>query len=254
MDWRQAEILDLICMYRENECLWNWLSSEYKDVNLKKNTWAEIADHFGRDVGEIKKKIKNLRTGYVSEKKRVDSSLNEAGEPTYEPRLFYYDEMTFLNRVIVLRTSNLDEQNDDSMRDNKAEPSSDGEDMDAEKSDPLREIRAKRSINRGYVVVEKKKRTGLVDEIYTTPQNSRSRHTERETEITNTPAAVEAAQTQIVKMNELCKEETFCAMLCSELKRIRSEDIYDNATAEIFAILKSAKKADRRNAYKQEDD
>lgn len=110
MDWRQAEIFDLICMYRESECLWNCLNPEYKDIDLKKNAWREIAGFFGRKVEEVKKKIKNLRTSYVIEKKKVDSKKTESGDCMYEPRLFYYDEMTFLDPVVVLRIFNTSEQ------------------------------------------------------------------------------------------------------------------------------------------------
>ncbi|XP_054728521.1 uncharacterized protein LOC129237670 [Anastrepha obliqua] len=230
MDWRQAEILDLISMYRESECLWNCVNPEYKDLDLKKTAWREIADHFERDVGEVKKKIKHLRTNYVVEKKKVDSKkYGDSGESMYEPRLFYYDEMTFLDPVVVLRACSLVEPHED----------------------PLRAKKPKRAINERPVIVEKRQRVDSTDDELETPR-SVYRPTDTHSEIDEAPP--ESPLMELETSTDVGKEETFCAMLCSELKLIKSEEIYDNVTLEIFAIVKNAKMAERQIIYQPEEE
>ncbi|XP_018794608.1 PREDICTED: uncharacterized protein LOC108972464 [Bactrocera latifrons] len=229
MDWRQAEIFDLISMYRESECLWNCLNREYKDVDLKKNAWREIATFFGRKVEDVKKKIKNLRTSYVIEKKKVERKRTESGETVYEPRLFYYDEMTFLDPVVILRFFNPTEQN----------------------ADPLTEMKKQRSSKVRHMIDEKKKR-----KLFSNSQTERS-HSElspikRLRDISDVHLDNEL-QDESEEEEHLSKEDTFCAMLCSELKSVKSEDIYDNVTSEIFTILRNAKMAERQIVYQPEE-
>ncbi|XP_039960934.1 uncharacterized protein LOC120775034 [Bactrocera tryoni] len=227
MDWRQAEIFDLISMYRESECLWNCLNREYKDVDLKKNAWREIARFFGRKVEDVKKKIKNLRTSYVIEKKKVERKKSES--TVYEPRLFYYDEMTFLDPVVILRFFNPAEQN----------------------GDPLSEMKKQRSSNERHMIDEKKKR-----KIFSNSDTERS-HSEvspikRLRDISDVDLDNEL-EDELEAEEHLNKEDTFCAMLCSELKSLKSEDIYDNVTSEIFTILRNAKMAERQIVYQPEE-
>ncbi|XP_050328317.1 uncharacterized protein LOC126758231 isoform X5 [Bactrocera neohumeralis] len=227
MDWRQAEIFDLISMYRESECLWNCLNREYKDVDLKKNAWREIARFFGRKVEDVKKKIKNLRTSYVIEKKKVERKKSES--TVYEPRLFYYDEMTFLDPVVILRFFNPTEQN----------------------GDPLSEMKKQRSSNERHMIDEKKKR-----KIFSNSDTERS-HSEvspikRLRDISDVDSDNEL-EDELEAQEHLSKEDTFCAMLCSELKSLKSEDIYDNVTSEIFTILRKAKMAERQKIYQTEE-
>ncbi|XP_011206804.1 uncharacterized protein LOC105228613 [Bactrocera dorsalis] len=229
MDWRQAEIFDLLSMYRESECLWNCLNPEYKDVDLKKNAWREIATFFGRKVEDVKKKIKNLRTSYVLEKKKVERKRAESGRSSYEPRLFYYDEMTFLDPVIILRFLNPTEQN----------------------GYPLSEINQTSSTNDGHMIAEKKKR-----KLFSNSQTERSlsEHSpiKRLRDISDVHLD-NVLEDELEEEEHLSKEDTFCAMLSSELKSLKFEDIYDNVTSEIFTILRNAKMAERQVVYQPEE-
>ncbi|XP_050328318.1 uncharacterized protein LOC126758231 isoform X6 [Bactrocera neohumeralis] len=227
MDWRQAEIFDLISMYRESECLWNCLNREYKDVDLKKNAWREIARFFGRKVEDVKKKIKNLRTSYVIEKKKVERKKSES--TVYEPRLFYYDEMTFLDPVVILRFFNPTEQN----------------------GDPISEIKQESSTNDGPMIAEKKN-IKLFSKSQTERSHSELSPTKRLRDISDVDSDNEL-EDELEAQEHLSKEDTFCAMLCSELKSLKSEDIYDNVTSEIFTILRKAKMAERQKIYQTEE-
>ncbi|XP_054087627.1 uncharacterized protein LOC114804269 [Zeugodacus cucurbitae] len=252
MDWRQAEIFDLLSMYRESECLWNCLNPEYKDVKLKQNAWKEIATFFGRNVEEVKKKIKNLRTSYVIEKKKVDSKKTNSGGSLYEPSLFYYDEMTFLDPVIILRICNPTEQSTDPLCELRTKRSSNDKPIIAEKStDSKSELRTKRSSNDRHIIAEKKKHKVFSS---TPKDNAHSEVTPaKRLRVTNDIHLDNVPQNKLENKDYLSKEDTFCTMLCSELKLLKSEDIYDNVTSEIFTILRNAKIAERQNVCPPEE-
>lgn len=102
-DWKmqRAEVHKLISLYKENKCLWDYRSPEYKRPDLRKSAWSHLASVFAQDVLTIKKKIKHLRSAYVSEKKKVDELFGTL--PKYHPNLFYFEQMSFLEPVIVSR-------------------------------------------------------------------------------------------------------------------------------------------------------
>lgn len=103
MDWsiQRDDIEKLIYLYKQNRCLWDYRSKDYKRNDLKKEAWQNMAHIFKKDVQAIKKKMKYLRSSYVNEKKKVEAYHGVI--PAYRPHLFYYDEMAFLDPVIVLR-------------------------------------------------------------------------------------------------------------------------------------------------------
>ncbi|XP_050328312.1 uncharacterized protein LOC126758231 isoform X1 [Bactrocera neohumeralis] len=234
MQWRQVEIFDLLSMYRESECLWNGLNPEYKDMDLKKNAWREIATFFGRKVEDVKKKIKHLRTSYLLEKKKVERKNTESGDSRYEPRLFYYDEMTFLDPVVIFRFIKPTEQN----------------------GDPISEIKQESSTNDGPMIAEKvilfAKNIKLFSKSQTERSHSELSPTKRLRDISDVDSDNEL-EDELEAQEHLSKEDTFCAMLCSELKSLKSEDIYDNVTSEIFTILRKAKMAERQKIYQTEE-
>lgn len=105
MDWsiKRDDIEKLIYLYKQNRCLWDYSCKDYKRTDLKKEAWQNMAHIFKKDVEVIKKKMKYLRSAYVNEKKKVEEYRGVI--PTYQPHLFYYDEMAFLDPVIVLRNN-----------------------------------------------------------------------------------------------------------------------------------------------------
>ncbi|XP_036339491.1 uncharacterized protein LOC118748878 [Rhagoletis pomonella] len=161
---------------------------------------------------------------------------------TYEPRLFYYDELTFLDPVVVLRTSLLMES--------------------FHGDDPLKEKTNNRPMNGKRLAIKKKERQDSTDEEIERVEYESTRSNYDMSEING--AAPESPQPQLTQPEspqpevemptDLSKEETFCAMICSELKLLKSEDVYDNLTLEIFSIVKNAKMAERHIVYQPEDD
>lgn len=103
----RPEILKLIEMYKQNECLWNIHTPMYKKYELKQMAWDKIAKEFNTNVDNVKKKIKFLRTTFSSEKKKVDHSMKTGRAlDIYVPSLFYYNDISFLKNTILARDSN----------------------------------------------------------------------------------------------------------------------------------------------------
>ncbi|XP_037815031.1 uncharacterized protein LOC119605792 [Lucilia sericata] len=105
MDWTRTEITNLISLYRQYECLWNTSHEDYNNYEVKQNAWQDIAASCDKEVDEVKKKLKNLRSAYVSEKKKSEKSKDHGID--YKPNLFYYHELEFLDTVVILRKSTL---------------------------------------------------------------------------------------------------------------------------------------------------
>ncbi|XP_067637379.1 uncharacterized protein [Eurosta solidaginis] len=228
-------------------------------MHIKNSTWKDFADHLNKDVDEVKKKIKNLRTSYVLEKKKVDNSVGASGKSTYEPRLFYYDEMTFLDPVIVLRILNITEKMGDPLYERSATRSLKTVVANpAQKSDPLTEKRPKRLVNSKALEPPKKIMRFDYEESVEEQLSPLRESTPTKIPSDTSSSPIDRHTSQITTASEdsveLSKEQTFCAMLCSELKLLNSEDVYDNVTAEIFSIVKNAKVAERQIIYQPEED
>lgn len=99
--FRDIDIKELIYHYKQYDCLWNFNCLAYKNKTMKQEAWQDIADYFHKDINEVKRKIKYLRTAYVAEKKKVIAS-RKLGKP-YKPSLFYFNELDFLDNVVVWR-------------------------------------------------------------------------------------------------------------------------------------------------------
>ncbi|XP_055837893.1 uncharacterized protein LOC129906242 [Episyrphus balteatus] len=102
-EWKMQrdEVEKLISYYKRYKCLWDFRSNEYKRYDLKKYAWQKLGKLFGKEASEVKRKIKYLRSAYVAEKKKVDDSYGTSR--IYRPNLFYYDDLNFLDSIIVCR-------------------------------------------------------------------------------------------------------------------------------------------------------
>ncbi|XP_036338521.1 uncharacterized protein LOC118748253 [Rhagoletis pomonella] len=107
--------ISLIRMYGEYECLWNCRKKIYKETYMKREAWKAIANYFGTDVKEIKKKLKYLRTAYVAERRKLEESKRNSVNPSsvYQPRLFYYNDFNYLDNTVVLRKRELSDDDGD---------------------------------------------------------------------------------------------------------------------------------------------
>ncbi|XP_075973266.1 uncharacterized protein LOC142974685 [Anticarsia gemmatalis] len=95
--WGDEKTLYFILLYRNQECLWNSRSPFYKNKKAREDAYHSILETFNDnqlDLKCIKTKIKNLRSVYHTELKKVKDSRNAGGDgPVYKPSLAWFEEM-----------------------------------------------------------------------------------------------------------------------------------------------------------------
>lgn len=103
--WSNNNVLHLISFYRENECLWNIKSELYKRTDIKKKCYKELCQLFDDSEENIKKKFRNLRTAYTTERKKVllSKKSGSSTDDVYKSHLFYFNEFLFLDATLVFR-------------------------------------------------------------------------------------------------------------------------------------------------------
>lgn len=109
MRWGETLTLQFVKIYLKYECLWNPLHLSYKNRSDREAAYLKIISEFKASGGtnlsipEAKIKIKNLRTTYVQEMRKV---LNKSSpDHIYEPSLVWFPEMDkCLKNVIIPRS------------------------------------------------------------------------------------------------------------------------------------------------------
>ncbi|XP_072941222.1 uncharacterized protein [Epargyreus clarus] len=117
-----AENINFIELYRNYECLWNTENEYYKNRDARNAALNEFAEELGiEDFGpkEITAKIKNMRSQYLQERKKIKSSLGTGagGKNVYVPKLSWYHSLdSFLRKPsdFLSTVSNLKPSNDES--------------------------------------------------------------------------------------------------------------------------------------------
>lgn len=108
--WNEETTLKFVKLYKENECLWNVSSSQYKNKQIREHALMQMVDEMGVPgfgLGEARNKIKNLRTTYTQEltkieKSRADCKLDDS---VYVPALKWFDIMDSCIRDFLIRKS-----------------------------------------------------------------------------------------------------------------------------------------------------
>ncbi|XP_032689480.1 uncharacterized protein LOC116852855 isoform X2 [Odontomachus brunneus] len=115
--WKQDVILSLISAYRSRRFLWDHTAPEYTDRHKRINAWKDIADEVGYDVMTVERKLKSLKTHFMSvhkayAKRRLKADLNSGN--VVKPKWFAYEALTFLIKGRAPRvnreTSNMEKQ------------------------------------------------------------------------------------------------------------------------------------------------
>ncbi|XP_011866569.1 PREDICTED: uncharacterized protein LOC105561312 isoform X2 [Vollenhovia emeryi] len=116
--WRQETILKLIGAYRARRLLWDHNAPDYTDRSKRIYAWKEIADELGCDVMTVERKLKSLKTHFMSvhkayAKRRLKADLTPGS--VIKPKWFAYEALTFLNKGRLTRinreTLNVEKQN-----------------------------------------------------------------------------------------------------------------------------------------------
>ncbi|XP_060806888.1 uncharacterized protein LOC106129784 [Amyelois transitella] len=96
--WGDEKTLKFVILYRNNECLWNPHIPQYKNNIARNNAYQDLLtnmDDSTLTVKIIKSKIKNLRSVYHSELKKIENSKRSgSGAATvYNPSMSWFHEM-----------------------------------------------------------------------------------------------------------------------------------------------------------------
>jgi hypothetical protein len=96
--WNSKKAIAFIQEYKTHECLWNFQSPQYKNKQLREAAYKQIVD--AMDITEfvipkVKNKIKNLRSTYAQEMKKVqESKKSGAGvDNVYESNIQWLKEL-----------------------------------------------------------------------------------------------------------------------------------------------------------------
>ncbi|XP_050353176.1 uncharacterized protein LOC126775351 [Nymphalis io] len=92
--WGDEKTLNFIFQYRNQECLWNVRSPFYKNKILRENAYQSLLESLhdnNLNLKSVKTKIKNLRSIYHTELKKV--KYFERSGLVYKPSLSWFDEI-----------------------------------------------------------------------------------------------------------------------------------------------------------------
>lgn len=100
--------LTLLDVYESNEFLWNAFHPNYTNKQKREEAYSSIIgalDSGTITLKDVKIKLKNLRSSYSGELKKIrDSRLS--GEKEYAPKVFWFTKMDgFLRDVVVPQNS-----------------------------------------------------------------------------------------------------------------------------------------------------
>nr|CAI5827143.1 unnamed protein product [Callosobruchus analis] len=126
--------LKLVQLYRDNECLWDLKSQNYRNKEMRATALQNIAQEMNlEEFGptDVKNKIKNLRATYYLELDKIKkSSKSGADGNVYTPKVKWFEEMdAFIRNVSIQRktTDNSDTSNNISVPGDHDEINSDAE-------------------------------------------------------------------------------------------------------------------------------
>lgn len=98
MAWTNAEVFELINLYRERPILWNFHLKDYKNKKKKKAAVLEIVNSLNVSKKEVERKIRNLLSHFSREVKRERDSIKSGANcnRVYKSKWFCYKNMLFL--------------------------------------------------------------------------------------------------------------------------------------------------------------
>ncbi|KAJ8710408.1 hypothetical protein PYW07_009774 [Mythimna separata] len=88
----ELQMCSLVKAYKEYECLWKVTNENYKNREVRDKAYREICEKLNIprvNVSDIPQKIKNLRTSYCTEQRKVEASI-KAGGKVYKPKQAWF--------------------------------------------------------------------------------------------------------------------------------------------------------------------
>ena len=105
-EWSRVDIEEMIVEYEGRPSLWDVSSPEYRDRNKKTEAWKTLAVKLDREIGEVQRKIHNLRNQFCQElKKSGETNSGQATAQTSKSRWPYFDSLKFIKGAVAARKS-----------------------------------------------------------------------------------------------------------------------------------------------------
>lgn len=108
--WGDDNTLQFINLYRNEECLWDIRSQNYRNKQMRITALQNICSSMNMErltIEEVKAKIKSLRCTYNLELDKISKSTRSgAGGDVYVPKIKWFTEFhEFIRNVAVKRVS-----------------------------------------------------------------------------------------------------------------------------------------------------
>lgn len=99
----KSHIIPLLLQYRKYPCLWDPNDRDYKNHINRMRIFKKISHDLGlgMSVGQLRTRIKNLRTTYVREVQRIVRSKKLGA--VHKPRLAWFDVADSFLRIVIAR-------------------------------------------------------------------------------------------------------------------------------------------------------
>ncbi|XP_046973346.1 uncharacterized protein LOC124539994 [Vanessa cardui] len=105
--WSEDLTIQMIIEYEKREYLWNPVSENYKNKKVREQGYVEIIKTLNLvdiTVKELKNKIKNIRSSYSVELKKIRAA-RKAGAHAYRPSVTWFEHADRFLRAIVTPSS-----------------------------------------------------------------------------------------------------------------------------------------------------
>lgn len=105
--WSEDLTIQMIIEYEKREYLWNPVSENYKNKKIREQGYVEILKTLNLvdiTVKELKNKIKNIRSSYSVELKKIRAA-RKAGAHAYRPSVTWFEHADRFLRAIVTPSS-----------------------------------------------------------------------------------------------------------------------------------------------------
>ncbi|CAG4938623.1 unnamed protein product [Colias eurytheme] len=105
--WSEDLTIQMIIEYEKREYLWNPVSEHYKNKKVREQGYVEIINTLNLvdvTVKELKNKIKNIRSSYSVELKKIRAA-RKAGAHAYRPSVTWFEHADRFLRAIVTPSS-----------------------------------------------------------------------------------------------------------------------------------------------------
>ncbi|XP_068226262.1 uncharacterized protein [Palaemon carinicauda] len=112
LHWSRKDTTWLISMYRQQSCLWNVKSADYKNRKMRLAALTAIKTELQKKHGnitikDIKKKLDTLRSQYRREMRQLENSRKSGSltDDVYSPKCWCFGDLSFLTDGDTMRTS-----------------------------------------------------------------------------------------------------------------------------------------------------